>query len=506
MSSPVIWGGNNTSKSLQNSISVNNLIEGYTTTATAAGTTTLTATSSYQQFFTGTSTQTVVMPAVSTLALGQQFLITNLSTGVVTVQSSGLNTIQAMQSSTQLLLTVISLSGTGTSSWSATYLPLGQVLAGISPTVQKFTSGSGTYTTPSGVQFIRVRMVGGGGGGGGSGTAGGSAGGTGGTTTFGTSLLTATGGTGGANNGSGAGGSGGTATVTAGPIVLLSLTGGSATGTYQIPATVAPSGASGACSPFGGAGGGGFGNSSAGTAAVANTGSGGGGAGGSSGVPNGAGGGAGGFIEVIIPSPSASYSTQIGAAGTAGTAGTSGNAGGAGGSGYIEVTEYYNNLAVGTTAAVSENQVLAGPSSGSAASPAFRSLVRADLPAFLGAKYKITTPSSPANGAAINYNTQVYDTNSAVTTGTSWVFTAPIAGYYDVEFTNQNSPGVADNLNLYKNAIADTVIGTINTTASTGGATTIHLAANDTIYIGSGSSGTATFSTSCTISISYKGA
>lgn len=37
------------------------------------------------------------------------------------------------------------------------------------PTVQKFTSGSGTYTTPSGVKWIRVRMVGGVGGPGGSG-------------------------------------------------------------------------------------------------------------------------------------------------------------------------------------------------------------------------------------------------------------------------------------------------------------------------------------------------
>jgi hypothetical protein len=30
------------------------------------------------------------------------------------------------------------------------------------PTQQVFTSGSGTYTTPSGVRYIRVRMVGGG--------------------------------------------------------------------------------------------------------------------------------------------------------------------------------------------------------------------------------------------------------------------------------------------------------------------------------------------------------
>src|ERR1700741_3047060 len=53
----------------------NNYVSGYTTTVTAAGTTVLTVASTYQQFFTGSTTQTVTMPVVSTLALGQQFLI-----------------------------------------------------------------------------------------------------------------------------------------------------------------------------------------------------------------------------------------------------------------------------------------------------------------------------------------------------------------------------------------------------------------------------------------------
>ena len=67
------------------------------------------------------------------------------------------------------------------------------------PTVQKFTSGSGTYTTPSGVTWIEVEMVGGGGGGSGSALDSGTAGngGSGGNTTFGTSLLNAGGGSGG---------------------------------------------------------------------------------------------------------------------------------------------------------------------------------------------------------------------------------------------------------------------------------------------------------------------
>ena len=82
-------------------LSAANLIDGYATTATAAATTTLVVGSKYQQYFTGTTTQTVTMPVASTLVLGQQYSITNLSTGVVTVQSSGANTIQAMAANSQ---------------------------------------------------------------------------------------------------------------------------------------------------------------------------------------------------------------------------------------------------------------------------------------------------------------------------------------------------------------------------------------------------------------------
>src|SRR4051812_29646519 len=47
------------------------LIGGYTTTATAAGSTTLTVASKVNQFFSGTTTQTIVLPVTSTLTLGQ---------------------------------------------------------------------------------------------------------------------------------------------------------------------------------------------------------------------------------------------------------------------------------------------------------------------------------------------------------------------------------------------------------------------------------------------------
>ena len=55
-----------------------------------------------------------------------------------------------------------------------------------------------------------------------------------------------------------------------------------------------------------------------------------------------AGGGAGGYVDAIIYNPSATYSYAVGAAGTAGAAGTSGVAGQAGSAGMIIVEEHFS--------------------------------------------------------------------------------------------------------------------------------------------------------------------
>ena len=94
---------------------------GYTTTATAAGTTTLTVNSTYLQYFTGTTTQTVTLPVATTMTLGYGFKIVNNSTGAVTVQSSGANTLTVMQPNTVLEVSCILASGTGTASWNPSY-------------------------------------------------------------------------------------------------------------------------------------------------------------------------------------------------------------------------------------------------------------------------------------------------------------------------------------------------------------------------------------------------
>lgn len=96
---------------------IDNVKIGYTTTATAAGTTTLTSSSNYRQYFTGTSTQTVTLPVASTMALGQGFQIRNNSTGSVTVNSSGDNLVASVSAGSTARIVCILTSGTSAASW-----------------------------------------------------------------------------------------------------------------------------------------------------------------------------------------------------------------------------------------------------------------------------------------------------------------------------------------------------------------------------------------------------
>ena len=149
---------------------IDNIKLGYTTTATAAGTTTLTSASNNQQFFTGSTTQTVVLPVTSTLALGLGYLIVNNSTGVLTVQSSGGNTITLVPAGSTVICTCILVTGTTAASWSFSFegssnIPYKQVqsisasVAGNAMTIsatalsldfRSSTLSSGTVTTVSG--------------------------------------------------------------------------------------------------------------------------------------------------------------------------------------------------------------------------------------------------------------------------------------------------------------------------------------------------------------------
>lgn len=192
----------------------NSFISGLTAAAATGGTTTLSVISSEQQAFSGSANQTVVLPVVTTLTNGQSYTIYNFSSGIITVQSSGGNTLQAMAANTVLMTTVQStVGGTGTASWSWLYqssnaaltisnpmttggdtiyggasglptrLPNGsagqyyesqggtsapQWLSFTSPSVTVLTTGTAaTFNVPATAKALWVRCIGAGGGGGG---------------------------------------------------------------------------------------------------------------------------------------------------------------------------------------------------------------------------------------------------------------------------------------------------------------------------------------------------
>ena len=65
------------------------LITQLASTATSGSTTTLTASSTSWQRFTGTSAQTIVLPDSTTMKIGRSFIIANRSTGILTVNYNG---------------------------------------------------------------------------------------------------------------------------------------------------------------------------------------------------------------------------------------------------------------------------------------------------------------------------------------------------------------------------------------------------------------------------------
>jgi len=202
------------------------------------------------------------------------------------------------------------------------------------PTRQVLTSGT-TYTTPANVRQLKIRMIGGGGGGSGGGNYGypGTSGTTGGASSF--NSISAAAGTGGSNTTPGGGGTGGSGSAS-----IRSPGNAGGTANLGIAGFASSTGGSGGGGFLLGAGSGGFNNT--GTGGAGSNGSGGGGGGNTSGGAGGCGGGSGEYVELIINSPTATYTYAIGTAGSGGAAGgASGAAGAAGGVGIIIVDEFY---------------------------------------------------------------------------------------------------------------------------------------------------------------------
>lgn len=140
------WAGWDANRNM----SADSFLSGYTTTATAAGTTTLTVNDTYWQYFTGSTTQTVVLPVTSTLVLGQSFYLVNNSSGSVTVQSSGANTVLTLAANTSAIFTCILTSGTTAASWNYIY----DFNAGGSGTVSAGTANQLAYYASTGTTVV----------------------------------------------------------------------------------------------------------------------------------------------------------------------------------------------------------------------------------------------------------------------------------------------------------------------------------------------------------------
>jgi len=200
------------------------------------------------------------------------------------------------------------------------------VLIGKPQSVQVFTSGSGTYTTPSYCLAIKVTCVGSGAGGAGGGTGAPGSGTAGSATTF----DTVSAGGGGIRAGLGGSSSGGDVNISGGTGGVSSL---ASDNTGRV-------GGPGGVSSLGGNSNGV--NNGTGSSPGTNTGSGGAGGGSGNVTPDkGEGGSSGGTAIKLIVGPSATYSYAVAAGGAAGAAGTTGQTGTAGAAGIIIVEEFY---------------------------------------------------------------------------------------------------------------------------------------------------------------------
>jgi hypothetical protein len=180
-------------------------------------------------------------------------------------------------------------------------------------------------------------------GGGGGGGGGGTAAGGNGTAGNNTTFGTGTAAGGAAGNArAGGGGSGGAATLGTGWLGLGIPGGSGGSGFANNNVTTFVTGGMGGSSALGGAGKAGL-NATAGTNGATNSGAGGGGGGSNTtaGGNGGDGGGSGAYIDAVITSPSATYSYAVGGTAGAGTAGTNGTGGGIGAAGIIVVEEHY---------------------------------------------------------------------------------------------------------------------------------------------------------------------
>lgn len=92
------------------------LIEGTVETVTAAGTTTLTKDSQTNQIFTGSATETVVLPDATTLPEGRRFYIANRSSLSIDIEDNAAGAVKTLLANTQATI-ILTDNSTAAGSW-----------------------------------------------------------------------------------------------------------------------------------------------------------------------------------------------------------------------------------------------------------------------------------------------------------------------------------------------------------------------------------------------------
>ena len=116
------------------------IMNGFTSTATAAGTTTMTKASTKIQQFTGTTTQTILLPTTGIIK-GQQYIVQNIGSAqgaMLTVQSSGANEIVKIGYGCTVVFTSTQATPTTAAHW--TYQKFGTNVL----TATSYTTDTGT--------------------------------------------------------------------------------------------------------------------------------------------------------------------------------------------------------------------------------------------------------------------------------------------------------------------------------------------------------------------------
>lgn len=90
------------------------------------------------------------------------------------------------------------------------------------------------------------------------------------------------------------------------------------------------------------------------------------------------------------------------------------------------------------------------------------------------AKYTVASAVASSTTQPIDFATKVVDSHGAVTTGSSWKFTAPYSDFYQISSTAQTDTNDSL-LQLYKNGSADSVVSSINNISTNNGSTGVYL-------------------------------